>query len=70
MGRDAIKAMYPREPYGDYMNWLLSLSRAIAVWNDRVEAPALTRKQEAMLRKLKMEGLYRGPIPKTKTQYL
>lgn len=70
MSRKEISDMCPREFYFDYLRWLLSLTGAVAVWNDAVEAPALTRKQEAALRRLKMAGLYRGMIPRTNTQDL
>lgn len=70
LSRKEISDMCPREFYFDYLRWLLSLTGAIAVWNDSIEAPALTKKQEATLRRLKLAGLYRGAIPKTNTQDL
>lgn len=54
----------PPAYYFDYLNWLLSITGAIAVWNDFVAAPAATRDQVATLRRLKMAGLYHGAIPK------
>lgn len=62
--RDEINAMCPREYYFDFLNWLLMLSGAVAVWNDFFAAPQeLTRKQVGALRKLKMAGLYNGIVP-------
>ena len=68
--RKEISDMCPREFYFDYLNWLLSLTGAIAVWNDDVSAPAITVKQAAVLRALKLNGLYKGKIPKIMPQDL
>lgn len=68
--RKEISDMRPKEFWFDYLNWLLSLTGSIAVWNDGVSAPAVTTKQAAALRRLKLNGLYRGPIPKINPQDL
>ena len=68
--RKEISDMCPREFYFDYLNWLLSLTGAIAVWNDDVSASAITVKQAAALRALKLNGLYKGKIPKIMPQDL
>ena len=60
----------PEQFYFDYLNWLLSLTGAIAVWNDDVSASAITVKQAAALRALKLNGLYKGKIPKIMPQDL
>lgn len=61
--RDELKTMCPREYYGDFMKWLCLLTGAMSVWNDWCEYGNPTIKQLGALRKLKMFGLYRGPIP-------
>lgn len=68
--RKEISDMCPREFYFDYLNWLLSLTGSIAVWNESILGPAVTAKQAATLRILKLNGLYRGPIPKITPQNL
>jgi hypothetical protein len=64
LSRDELVAMCPREYYFDYMVWLLKMSGAIAVWTGGCEAPAVTARQIATLKKLKIMGLYKGMIPK------
>ena len=61
--RKEVERLCPAEYHYDYMTWLLMQSGAIAVWNEFVIAPAITRKQIGALRKLKMYGLYKGKIP-------
>lgn len=68
--RKEISDMCPREFYFDYLNWLLSLTGAIAVWSESISAPAITVKQAATLRALKLNGLYKGKIPKITPQDL
>ena len=70
MTRQKISDMCPREFYGDYLRWLLSLTGAAAVWNNMVLAPAPTKAQVSSLRKLKIAGLYHGTIPKILPQDL
>ncbi len=61
--RRELLDMCPREYYFDYMNWLLKISGAIALWNEQCLAPAATRKQVGAIRRLKMAGLYKGAVP-------
>lgn len=68
--RKEIYDMCPREHYCDYLNWLLSLTGAVALWNKCISAPTVTKKQWAALRELKLHGLYRGTLPKTTAQDL
>lgn len=60
-----IADMCPKEYYFDYLNWLLSLTGSAAVWSTLIMAPSLTKAQVATLRRLKMAGLLKAPIPKT-----
>lgn len=54
----------PREYYCAWMDWVLAQSGSIAVWFDGFAGQNPTRKQQAILRKMKMSGIYRGPISK------
>lgn len=63
MTRDQLKDACPREYYFDFTKWLCMMSGAVAVWNEHCEYGTPTVQQIAMLRKLKMAGLYRGAIP-------
>lgn len=48
----------------DYMEWLLTTSKAIAVWNDFYMCgyDSINKKQMAKLKKLKLNGLYKGKL--------
>ena len=64
--RDELSAMCTREYYFDFLNWLLMMSGAAAVWNDSFLAPSPTKEQIGALRMLKLKGLYKGTIPAIK----
>lgn len=61
--RQELMAMCPKEYYFDFLNWLLMVSGAVAVWNDFCSASTVTKKQIASLRRLKMAGIYKGAVP-------
>lgn len=63
VNRQELMAMCPKEYYFDFLNWLLMVSGAVAVWNDFCSAPTVTKKQIASLRRLKMAGIYKGTVP-------
>lgn len=63
VSRKELSDMCPKEYYFDYMTWLCMKSKAVAVWNDGCVAPEPNKKQVAVLRKLKLNGLYKGAIP-------
>lgn len=65
--RDELCALTPQEFYFDWMTWLLGLSGDMAVWNGQYECADPSKAQYATLRKLKMAGLYKGPLPERKT---
>ena len=65
--RQELSDMTPREYYGDWMNWLLKQSGYMAVWEDGYICPEPSKRQIAKLKSLKLNGLYRGPIPRLKT---
>lgn len=60
--RQKLDSMCPPEYYFDYMRWLSMQTGAAAVWNEGYVAASLNRKQIAVLKHLKLLGLYRGLI--------
>lgn len=66
VSRDTLGKMTPVEYYFDWMTWLLRQSGAMAVWNDRYICENPTLAQCASLRRLKMGGVYKGMLPKTR----
>ena len=65
MSRRELLDACPREYYLDFMNWLLKMSGAMAVWDRHCFYAEPTVKQIGMLRRLKMAGLYTGALPHT-----
>ena len=63
ISRDELNEFCPREWYCDFMKWLSMITGLMAVWESHYEVYAVTKKQIAALRRLKLEGLYKGPIP-------
>ena len=61
--RDEITALCPREFYYAWLEWLLMQTHSVAIWYDGL-CGTPNQKQKAMLRKLKLAGIYRGPIEK------
>ena len=66
--REELNSMCPKEYYFDFLNWLLMISGAAAVWNEQCLAPCPTKKQVAALKMLKIKGLYKGTIPMILTE--
>lgn len=62
--RRELLDMCPREYYFDFMKWLSMISGLMAVWEGHYEVHTPTKKQIAVLRRLKLEGLYTGVIPR------
>lgn len=62
ISRQELSDMCPSEYYGDYLTWLLTICSAVSVWNNFYMAGenGLNAKQKATLRRLKLDGLYRG----------
>jgi len=67
--RRELLDMCPREYYGDFLTWLSWASGLMAVWESRCYAYDPTKKQIAVLRRLKMEGLYTGVIPQLEKEH-
>lgn len=65
VSRDELNRMCPREYYFDFLRWVCKVSGAMAVWEGHCEFWEPTAKQIGTLRRLKMAGLYTGPIPNT-----
>lgn len=64
ISRDELCARTPQEYYFDWLTWLLAQSGAMAVWESHYECPKPSREQYAVLREMKLAGVYRGPLPK------
>lgn len=62
--RKQLLAMCPKEYWCDYLTWLSTICGAVSVWNNLyvVGNNGLNAKQRATLRRLKMNGLYKGKI--------
>jgi hypothetical protein len=63
LSRKELSDMCPPQYYFDYITYLCMAANAVAVWNDHCVAPNPTSKQIAAMRRLKMAGVYSGPIP-------
>lgn len=64
VSREELGDMCPPEYYCDYMDWLCSITGAMAVWNDFCKVHEVSRQQIATLKALKLNGLYHGAIPR------
>ena len=62
--RRELMDMCPKEYYFDFMTWLCKITGLVAVWDDFCVFDDITEKQINKLKILKMNGLYRGKIPK------
>lgn len=64
ISRQELLAMCPREYWCDYLTWLLTICGAVSVWNTLYATGknGLNAKQRAVLRRLKLNGLYRGKV--------
>lgn len=61
--RKGLDNMCPHEYWCDFMRWLCNITGCIAVWEHGIEHDGVNHSQVAMLRRLKMAGLYLGKIP-------
>lgn len=67
ISREELNQMCPRKYWCDYMKWLCLITGVVAVWNDTcVCGNHATKAQAATLRRLKLAGVYKGPLPPTK----
>ena len=61
MTRQELSDFCPQSHYGDFMEWLLGITGAIAVWNDfYVGEPNDAQKQK--LHEMKCAGIYKGKV--------
>ena len=65
VSRDQLMAMVPRKYWCDMFTWLCMVGELVLVWNGSCEYYEPTVKQIGTLRRLKMGGVYTGPIPHT-----
>lgn len=65
VSRERLNAMVPREYWCRWNEWLCKVAKVIMVWNGSCVAVNPTTKQIGALRRLKMAGVYTGPIPQT-----
>lgn len=63
VSRQELLDMCPPEYYANFMTWLSMVGHVVAVWNDFCIASSPNREQVDTLKRLKMGGVYRGPIP-------
>ena len=63
VSRERLNAMVPREYWCRWNEWLCKVAKVIMVWNGSCVAVNPTTKQIGALRRLKMAGVYTGPIP-------
>ena len=63
VSRDELKEMCPREYYFDYLKWLSMVSGCMAVWTTQCFCAEPTKAQVATIRRMRMAGVYRGPVP-------
>ena len=66
ISRSELETARPIQYYGNYIEWLSMQAHAIAVWNEFCSKSYCNHKQQAILKKLKIEGIYFGTIPKIK----
>lgn len=61
--RDELYDLCTKEYYFDFARWLCIVAEVVLVWNDFCIFAKPNRKQIAVLRMLKMKGLYKGAVP-------
>lgn len=64
VSRAELEDLCPPEYYMAWMEWVLKQSGAIAVWQNGFCGPTPNKKQQAALRRLRISGVYTGPILK------
>lgn len=65
VSREQLMDMVPQEYYCAMHEWLCQVAKIIMVWNNSCVAVNPTTKQLGALRRLKMAGVYSGPIPQS-----
>ena len=63
VSRDELKDMCPIEYYFDYLKWLSMVSGCMIVWTTQCFCAEPTKAQIAAIRRMRMAGVYRGPVP-------
>ena len=70
LAREELYDDCPPEYYGDFFRWLSDQCGWIPVWEIGTLNYPITEKQKAVLRRMKMAGLFKGAIPKTRREML
>ena len=63
VSRETLEAMIPQQYWCNVLEWLCMAAKVVFVWNGSCVAVNPTTKQIGALRRLKMAGVYTGPIP-------
>lgn len=62
--REELLQLCPTKYYGDFLTWLCQITKAVVVWTDMYFCISSTKEQKCSLRKLKLNGIYEGPLIK------
>lgn len=68
--RDELMNMCPREYYADFAFWLSKVADIMLVWTENYICANPTQMQKNMLRLLKHNGIYEGPLIYKDDDYL
>ena len=61
--REELFDMCPGEYHCDFLNWLSKVTNTVFIWTEWCSYYKVNRHQVAALRKLKLSGAYKGPVP-------
>lgn len=53
----------PSDAMFDYLPWIASQANCVFVWNSNIVYSQINKRQFSSLRILKLNGLYKGPLP-------
>lgn len=68
--RDELCKMTPIDFYCDWLKWLCSKAEVVSVWNDYIVYDSINKTQYNKLKLLKLNGLYKGILPKNPAKNL
>lgn len=68
---EEIRERCPKNMYFDYITWLIEQTDAVVVWTNCIQyGRIVTDKQRGALRRLKLSGVYKGPLISKKYEEL